>query len=104
MGCKSNEDGNNKDRGGSGEKKMEEDIRSGRSEESVFLLSCVSDVLEASIRVLISAINHRVYPSFNPPYRLFKVKYPIDLTGSNEPRPKRLYRADNYLKRPIGLI
>jgi hypothetical protein len=40
---------------GSDEKKMEEDIRSCRSEESVFLLSCISDVLEASIRVLMSA-------------------------------------------------
>jgi hypothetical protein len=54
-GYKLDKDGNNSNEGVNGEKKMEGDIRSGRSEESVFLLSCISDVLEASIRVLISA-------------------------------------------------
>jgi hypothetical protein len=54
-GYKLDKDGNNSNEGVNGEKKMEGDIRSGRSEESVFFLSCVSDVLEASIRVLMSA-------------------------------------------------
>jgi len=36
------------------------DVRSGRGEESVFFLPCVSDILEASVRILVSATNH--YP------------------------------------------